>query len=150
MLMIKLSKVGKTNKKVFRLIISEKSRDPFGRVLENLGSYNPYSKELVAKEDRIKHWIEKGAQMTATVNNLLVGKNIISGEKLVASKPGKKSEKKLAQIKAKQDKKASKTEATEITTEEKAGANEAADAKEQAPEEEKNEEIKEETEVSEK
>lgn len=117
MLMIKLSKVGKTNKKVFRLIISEKSRDPFGRVLENLGSYNPYTKELQAKEDRIKHWLERGAQMTATVNNLLVGKNVISGEKVTASKPGKKSEKRLAQIKAKEEKKTSK-EAAEAPVEE--------------------------------
>ena len=31
MLVIKLSKTGKTNKKVFRLIISEKSRDPYRR-----------------------------------------------------------------------------------------------------------------------
>ena len=46
MLAIKLSKVGKTNKKMFRLIISEKSRDPYGNVLEILGSYNPHSKEL--------------------------------------------------------------------------------------------------------
>ncbi|MDI3496260.1 MAG: small subunit ribosomal protein [Patescibacteria group bacterium] len=129
MLMIKLSKVGKNKKKVFRLIISEKSRDPFGRVLENLGSYNPYSKELIAKEDRIKHWLEKGAQMTATVNNLLVSKNVISGEKVIASKPGKKSEKRLAQIKAKQEKKASATIPTETITEEKAETNEVVEEK---------------------
>ena len=103
--MIKLSKVGKINKKVFRLIISEKSRDPFGKVLENLGSYDPYTKELQAKDDRIKYWLGKGAQMTATVNNLLVGKNIISGKKVTASKAGKKSEKRLDQQKTKQEKK---------------------------------------------
>ena len=134
--MIKLSKVGKTNKKVFRLIISEKSRDPFGRVLENLGSYNPYTKELQAKEDRIKHWLERGAQMTATVNNLLVGKNVISGEKVTASKPGKKSEKKLAQIKAKEEKKASKEVADAPVEETKTN--------EEAPVEEIKEEISEE------
>lgn len=136
MLMIKLSKVGKTNKKVFRLIISEKSRDPFGRVLENLGSYNPYTKELQAKEDRIKHWLERGAQMTATVNNLLVGKNVISGEKVTASKPGKKSEKRLAQIKAKEEKKASKEVADAPVEETKTN--------EEAPVEEIKEEISEE------
>ncbi len=108
MLMIKLSKVGKTNKKVFRLIISEKSRDPFGRILENLGSYDPYTKELQVKGDRVKHWLSHGAKMTPTVNNLLVGKNIIEGEKVVASKPGKKSEKALAKAKAKEEKKNNK------------------------------------------
>jgi len=90
MLAIKLSKTGKTNKKMFRLIISEKSRDPFGSVLEILGSYNPHSKELIAKKERINYWLSKGAQATATVNNLLVEKKIISGSKVVASKTGKK------------------------------------------------------------
>lgn len=111
MLAIKLSKNGKTNKKMFRLIISEKSRDPYGNVLEILGSYNPHSKELVAKTDRIQYWISKGAQMTASVNNLLIEKKIVEGKKAVASKPGKKNEKRLNQIKAKEDKKKAAEEA---------------------------------------
>jgi len=89
MLAIKLSKVGKTNKKMFRLIISEKGRDPYGNVLEILGSYNPHSKKLEAKVDRIKHWLAQGAKMTATINNLLIDKKIIEGKKVTASKPGK-------------------------------------------------------------
>lgn len=93
MLAIKLAQTGKTNKKMFRVIISEKSRDPYGRVLEILGSYNPHSKELSAKTERIKYWLSKGAQMTATVNNLLIEKKIIEGKKAVASKPGKKKKK---------------------------------------------------------
>ncbi len=106
MLAIKLSQVGKKNKKMFRLIISEKSRDPYGNSLEILGSYNPHSKELAVKGDRVKYWLSQGAQMTATVNNLLVAKNIIDGAKVTASKPGKQSEKRVSQIKAKNDKKA--------------------------------------------
>jgi small subunit ribosomal protein S16 len=106
MLAIKLSQTGKTNKKMFRLIISEKSRDPYGRVLENLGSYNPHTKELIAKAERVNYWISQGAQMTATVNNLLVGQKIISGDKVTASKAKKASEKRLGQIKAKEEKKA--------------------------------------------
>lgn len=106
MLTIKLSKIGKTNKKVFRLIISEKGRDPYGRALEILGSYNPYLKALQAKGDRIKYWLSKGAQMTPTINNLLVQHQIIEGKKVKASKVGVKSEKRAAQLKAKEDKKA--------------------------------------------
>lgn len=105
MLAIKLAKTGKTNKKMFRLIVSEKSRDPYGDVLEILGSYNPHSKELAAKTERIKHWLSKGAQMTATVNNLLIEKKLIDGKKTSASKAGQKSEKRMAQVKAKADKK---------------------------------------------
>ena len=115
MLMIKLSKTGKTNKKMFRLVISEKSRDPFGKMLEILGSYNPYTKDLQVKS-RVKHWISQGAQMTPTVNNLLVGKNVVEGKKVSASKVGKKSEKRLSQLKAKADKKSEPV--TEIAAEE--------------------------------
>ncbi len=108
MLAIKLAKTGKTNKKMFRVIISEKGRDPYGNVLEILGSYNPHSKELAVKTDRIKYWISKGAQMTDTINNLLVEKKIIEGEKTSASKAKKTSEKRLGQLKAKADKKSAR------------------------------------------
>ncbi len=90
MLTIRLSRVGKKNKPMYRLIISEKSKDPYGRALEILGSYNPHTKELQAKNERIKYWISKGSQMSPTVNNLLVEKNIIEGEKVKASKARKK------------------------------------------------------------
>ncbi len=108
MLAIKLAQTGKTNKKMFRLIVSEKGRDPYGDVLEILGSYNPHSKDLAAKTDRIKYWLSQGAQMTATVNNLLIHKQIIEGKKVAASKAGRKSEKRQAQNKAKAEKKASR------------------------------------------
>lgn len=92
MLTIRLSRMGKKNKPMYRLIISEKGRDPYGRSLEILGSYNPHSKELQAKAERIKYWIGKGSQMSPTVNNLLIDKGIIQGEKVKASKAGKKTE----------------------------------------------------------
>ncbi len=105
MLTIKLSKLGKKNKKVFRVIISEKGRDPYGDALEILGSYDQYHKDLQVKADRINYWISKGAQMTSTVNNLLVGKGIVEGKKVVSSKKGVVSEKRQGQLKAKEDKK---------------------------------------------
>ena len=76
---------------MYLLIISEKSRDPWGRSLEILGAYNPYSKDLQVKADRIKYWLDNGAQMSDTVNNLLVDKKIISGEKIKKMRGGKKA-----------------------------------------------------------
>lgn len=99
MLTIRLSRIGKKNKPLYRLIISEKSRDPWGKSLEILGSYNPYSKELQTKSDRISYWIGKGAEMSPTVNNLLIDKGVIKGDKTVASKRGKVAVK--AEIEAK-------------------------------------------------
>jgi small subunit ribosomal protein S16 len=80
MLKIKLARIGKKKAPIYRFIISEVGRDPYGRVLENLGSYNPKSKELQAKAERVNYWLSQGAQMTTTVNNLLVSHQIVKGE----------------------------------------------------------------------
>lgn len=118
MLTIKLAKVGKKNKRMFRLVISEKSKDPYGRALEILGSYNPYSKELKVKGDRVKYWISKGSSMTPSVNNLLLENKIIEGEKKKNSKVGEPNKRKMAKVeKAKQkedDKKKQEEEAKKI------------------------------------
>ena len=90
MLSIRLSRVGKKNKPMYRIAIMEKARDPYGRALEILGSYNPHSKELTAKIDRINHWVKNGAQMTPTVNNLLIEKGLMKGDKVKASIARKK------------------------------------------------------------
>ena len=122
MLTIKLSKLGKKNKKVFRVIISEKGRDPYGNSLEILGAYDQFHKQLQVKKDRINFWLERGAQMTPTINNLFIAQGIIEGKKVVASKPGTVSEKKQGQIKAKADKKKKAEEAAKAPVEEVAPA----------------------------
>ena len=88
MLVIRLSRMGKKKKPMYRLTIMEKARDTYGRALEILGSYNPFSKELIVKADRIKYWLSVGAQMSPTVNNLLVQNKIIEAKKVTASKKG--------------------------------------------------------------
>ena len=90
MLTIRFSRVGKQKQISYRLIISEKACDPYGRSLEILGSYNPATKVLQAKAERINYWISKGAGMSPTVNNLLIKENIIKGKKVKATKQKKK------------------------------------------------------------
>ncbi len=90
MLTIRLSRIGKKNKPSYRIIISEKSRDLYGRALEILGSYDTRSKNMNVNNERIKYWLNQGAGMSPTVNNLLIEKKIIEGKKIKASKTGKK------------------------------------------------------------
>jgi len=89
MLIIRLARIGKKNKPLYRLVISEKHKDLYGDSLEILGSYNPYAKELKVNAERTKYWLSKGAQMSATVNNLLIEKKIIEGKRVKASKDRK-------------------------------------------------------------
>jgi small subunit ribosomal protein S16 len=140
MLNIRLTRVGKKNKPMYRLTIAEKTKDPYGKALEILGSYNPHSKELQVKGDRIQYWISQGAQMTPTVNNLLVEQKIIEGKKVVASKKGKKAE----EAKIEEAKKV-KTEKSAPTETPKADAPAPTEALAEMPKEEVKTEIKEET-----
>ena len=84
MLVIRLSRVGKKKQPSYRIVVQEKQRDPWGTSFENVGFYNPRSKPktITLKEDRIKEWLAKGAQPSATVHNLLVDAKIIRGEKM--------------------------------------------------------------------
>ena len=91
MLKIKLSRRGKKKYPVYRLIVSEVGRDPYGRTLEILGSYNPHTDAVQIDAERVKHWVDSGAQMTDTVNNLLVEHKIVEGKKVGVSKLTKKT-----------------------------------------------------------
>ncbi|MBU2233736.1 30S ribosomal protein S16 [Patescibacteria group bacterium] len=97
MLTIRLSRVGKKNIPLYRVIISEKHKDLYGDCLEILGSYNPHTKELKINVEKTKYWISMGAGISNTVNNLLIEKKIIEGKKLKASK-NRKSKKTPAPV----------------------------------------------------
>lgn len=111
-----MAKVGKKNKKVFRIVISEKARDPYGRALEILGSYNPYNKELKVKSDRVNYWISQGSQMTPSVNNLFVDNKIVEAKKVKNSKVGTPNKRK-AESQAKADAKKEEAKAAEVVEE---------------------------------
>ncbi len=86
MLSIRLSRVGKKKMPSYRLIVTEKTRDPWGKVLEQLGTYDPLSKprKIAFDLERVKYWMSKGAQPSATVHNMLVDLKAIEAEKTKA------------------------------------------------------------------
>jgi len=98
MLSIRLRRGGKRKQPIYRLIVLDKSKDPWGDYLENLGTYNARTKpkQIAFKADRIKHWLVKGAQCTDTVWNLLLEQKIVEGEKRKTARISKKRRAKLA------------------------------------------------------
>jgi small subunit ribosomal protein S16 len=84
--------MGRSNRSFFRLnaIDSRAPRD--GRVIEELGFYDPRSKDaakqFVAKLDRCKHWLDVGAVPSETVSSLLK-KSGLDHKMLRLPKPGK-------------------------------------------------------------
>ena len=83
MLTIRLTRIGKKKQPLYRFIVSEKARDPWGKALEILGSHNTLVSPSVStiNEERVKYWISKGAQCSDTVWNLFVDKKIVEGDK---------------------------------------------------------------------
>ncbi len=83
MLVIRLFRVGKKNQPVFKIVVADK-RNPSraGRFVEELGIWNPLTKEKIIKAERAKYWISVGAKPSATLHNLLVAAKIIEGKKI--------------------------------------------------------------------
>jgi small subunit ribosomal protein S16 len=89
---LRLKRMGRSNRSFFRLnaIDSRAPRD--GRVIEQLGHYDPrekdQSKQFVANLDRCKDWLDKGAVPSETVSSLLK-KSGVEHKQLKLPKPGK-------------------------------------------------------------
>jgi small subunit ribosomal protein S16 len=94
MLTIRFNRTGKKNRASFRIVLQEKSKAPNHRHVEVLGSYDPHSKVVVLKKERILYWIGMGAQASDSVHNLLVKEGVVEGKKTAVKmvKPVKKED----------------------------------------------------------
>lgn len=86
MLRIRLSRIGKKNTPIYKVVVAEKDSPIKGKFIESLGMYNPGNKNNTFNSDRIKYWISVGAQPSQTVNNLLIKNNIIEGNKILVTR----------------------------------------------------------------
>jgi small subunit ribosomal protein S16 len=82
MLKIRLQRIGRKNDSAFRVVLTDsKNSAKSGKFKEILGSYNLKSGEVMFKNDRVKHWMSFGAQVSDTVHNFLVKQKVIEGKK---------------------------------------------------------------------
>ena len=73
MLAIKLMRTGAKKRPSYRIVVKEKQSKRDGAYLEKLGTYDPTRQpaEINLDADRVRYWIEKGAQPTDTVRQLI-------------------------------------------------------------------------------
>lgn len=93
MLRIRLSRAGKRNNPVYKIVVAEHHRPVKGKFIEQVGLYNPLTKEKTFKEDRIAYWLSVGAKPSQTVHNILVSNNIIDQEKIAITRAKTQAEK---------------------------------------------------------
>jgi len=68
---IRFTRVGKKHAPIYRIVAVDSRKKRDGEYLENLGTYNPLTKEIIQwHADRIAHWESNGAIATDAVKRL--------------------------------------------------------------------------------
>ncbi len=75
---IRLSRVGRKKKPIYRIVVADSRFPRDGKVIENIGRYAPREEPSLIEidEGRARDWLAKGAQPTGTVGKLLASKGI--------------------------------------------------------------------------
>ena len=73
MLRIRLRRVGKKKKPMYRIVVADSRAPRDGAFVENLGYYHPLDNPttIVIDEERAKHWLDKGAIPSDRVSKIL-------------------------------------------------------------------------------
>jgi len=78
---IRLQRMGRRHRPFYRIGVCDARTPRDGRMIENVGYYDPLAKteekQVVLKEERIRHWLSQGAQPTKTVSEILKRKGIL-------------------------------------------------------------------------
>ena len=78
---IRLKRTGKKNQPYYRIVAADSRTKRGGREIELLGTYNPRTKgtfaDLALKRDRIKYWLDCGAQVSDTIASLLKAQGML-------------------------------------------------------------------------
>ena len=133
MLKIRLKRLGAKKAPTYRVIVINSTTKREGKPIEELGYYNPKTKDMKLNKASAEAWISKGAQPTDTVKYLIANCNADGSLNYKKSETVKLSKKALA-------KKAAEEEAKKAEAEAKAAEAEAAKEAEAAPAEETAEE----------
>ena len=85
MVRIRMQRLGRRHRPFFRINAIDQRTRQRGRVIENLGWHDPLAagEQLHLKEDRIRHWLSKGAQPSDTMMDVL-GKAELLPERMKA------------------------------------------------------------------
>lgn len=72
---LRLKRMGRRHRPFYRVTVVDGRKPRDGRVIEELGYYDPLvtdeGKQISLKRDRIEYWISVGAQPSATVRGLI-------------------------------------------------------------------------------
>ena len=70
---LRLTRVGGTKDPIWRVVVADQRSPRDGRIIESVGQYNAQTEPSTIKldEERVRHWLARGAQPTEQVRKLL-------------------------------------------------------------------------------
>lgn len=71
MLKLRLKKIGRKRQPSYRIIIIPNTSRRDGKAIDEVGYYNPITKEIYFNSEKIIEWLKNGVQPTDTVKRLL-------------------------------------------------------------------------------
>ena len=77
MVKIRLARIGKTKAPFYRLVVADERVARNGKIIEQLGTYDPLKPEVKLDAELAKKWIANGAQPTETAKSLLKKAGVI-------------------------------------------------------------------------
>ncbi|TVQ31078.1 MAG: 30S ribosomal protein S16 [Phycisphaeraceae bacterium] len=121
MVRIRLKRMGRRHRPFYRINAVEKKTQRDGKIIEQLGWYDPLekdeSKAIELKPERIKYWLSVGAQPSDTMMDILAKNGLVDAEAWKAKRKSRIVRKVAAQEKA-----AAATAAAAAATEQADGA----------------------------
>lgn len=117
---IRLKRMGNKKNPFYRMVVADERAPRDGRYIEELGYYNPFTKEMKLDNESALKWIANGAQPTDTARSLLK-KNGAFGDVSEVKKEQVKKPSKKALAKAQAAKEAAESENLESAENEGAG-----------------------------
>lgn len=77
---IRLNRMGAKKNPFYRIVVADSRAPRDGRFIEILGNYDPSQTPALVNvdEDKVLNWMNKGAQPTDTVKNLLSKQGIMA------------------------------------------------------------------------
>lgn len=80
MLKLRLKKMGRKRQPFYRLVVMESRTQRDGRTIDEVGYYNPITKQSNFQVDKIINWLKNGVKPTLTVKVLLKKAKILTTE----------------------------------------------------------------------
>ena len=72
MLAIRMQRNGRVHAPVYRIVVQESQRHPLsGRVVAEVGNYNPETKKVVLDREKVEFYLKNGAQPSSRVAYIL-------------------------------------------------------------------------------